>query len=222
MNANITLPLKELQSSHCNFVFPDYQIAQTEVIHVLMSVVILHGVGVLRSVVVSAGVDVLEFVEALGLVEEVVASGVDVLELVVALGLVEKVVVLGLVEKVVAFDVVVLRRYVVVADLRVVEGGLFDVAVARCHVPVISYHVVEVSYRVKEVSCRAEEVLFHEVDAHLLLILLVASDDSVAMVDMVEQQEHVGYVEVRHGVQGEHCGNVMIPLLDVYLQDDDF
>jgi hypothetical protein len=213
MNANITLPLKELQSSHCNFVFPGYQITQTEVIHVLMSVVILHGEGVLRSVVVSAGVDVLEFVEALGLVEEVVASGVDVLALVVAL---------GLVEKVVASDVVVLRRYVVVADLRVVEGGLSDVEGARCHVPVVSHHVVEVSYRVKEVSCRAEEVLFHEVDAHLLLILLVASDDSVAMVDMVEQQEHVGYVEVRHGVQGKHCGNVMIPLLDVYLQDDDF
>jgi hypothetical protein len=58
-------------------------------------------------------VDVLEFVEALGLVEEVVASGVDVLALVVAL---------GLVEKVVASDVVVLRRYVVVADLRVVEA----------------------------------------------------------------------------------------------------
>lgn len=213
MNVNLNLPLKALQSSHCNLVFLGYQIAETVVIHVLMSVVILHGMGVLRSVVVSVGVDVLEFVGALGLVEEVVASGVDVLEFVVAL---------GLVEEVVASDVVVPWRYVVVADLHFVEGGLSDVAEAQCHVSVVPYHVVEVSYRVEEVSCRAEEVLFHEVDAHLLLILLVASNDSVVQVDMVEQEARVDCVEVHHGVQREDCGNVVILLLDVYLQDDDF
>lgn len=171
-----------------------------------MWVVIQHGVGVLRSVVASAGVDILEIAVALGLVEKLVASGVDVLEIAVAL---------GLMEVVVASGVVVLQHYIVVADLRFAEDGLSDVAESPLHVAVVLYHVVEV-------LCRSGEVLSHEVDVHLLLILLVASDDSVVQVDMVEQQEHVGCFEVRHGVQGEHCGNAVIPLLDVYLQGDGF